>query len=129
MRVESIYYADDGTEFETEEECIAYENGIKDCIEGIHFYDESLHRVTTPDNIASYAIYAYIVDIDKAVQALIFISNLYGQNMPKVTFSKGDILKWDEHKDDWFNLTIHALQTRHELNAIHSFEREKDEKN
>ena len=64
---EAVNLATLGTEFDTEEECLAYENTIKQIGSAARFFNDKLTReMTTVEEISQYGIFAYILDAKKA---------------------------------------------------------------
>lgn len=100
-----IYIADDGEEFETEEECFVYER----CMTGMHgilgfdcegeFQDPKQSDV---DRAFYDSEYVFIVDEEEAAKTFEFIKDHYGYEVPK-EFHNGDLLHYNGEEDEWDN--------------------------
>lgn len=73
MRVEITYFSDDDEEFDTEEECLEYERGLKENFNSLIFFDEKMKLIEKPDltNVESDAYYFYISDDAEKAKAAI----------------------------------------------------------
>lgn len=106
MRIEITYYANGDSEFDTEEECLAYETMQRDAQKSIVFFDTPHYeRCETPEKIASYGIYAYIIDAESAKQYFLWLYQTYGTTVTHCDYKNGDVLYWDGECDEWFNFT------------------------
>lgn len=108
MRIETTYYAFDDEEFCTEEECLEYENRIKQSFDGAVFFDENAKRLTiaAPDEINdayAEAFYIKIVDAKKANTLFRYIESYSGFEIDANEYSAGDILAFDADYDKWIN--------------------------
>ena len=103
MRKITYYIADDGTEFDTEEECASYES-IANNLPGIIGFDSNARFLdpakTSADDIATGAFYFFITDAEKAGLSFEHMSDYYGVKVP-VEFESGDFMKYDERADRW----------------------------
>lgn len=109
MRIETIYYADDGAEFYDEEECRAYEESIKQAFDGVIFFDGCLNKLP-PDiaRIEGEAFYMYILDEKKAVSLFNWLQEQISFEVPQIEVEVADYLCWDEEKDEWYNMEHEA---------------------
>lgn len=108
MTTKTTYIANDGEEFETEEECLAYEKAM-DPSEGVVMFDseyEILHG-GVPAAMYEAAMYLYIINEKKATAFFNWIGVNTGYNTPS-DYHTGDLLYYsdyhDYNKDDYSNL-------------------------
>ena len=107
MRAETKYYAIDDTEFDTREECEAYEKALKDGFNSIVFFDENMKQITgfDPGHISDYAFFMGIREPEKAYE---FIRWLYGyagmciDGIPE-NMKAGEAYAWDNSDGEWHN--------------------------
>ena len=80
MRIEITYFADDDTEFETEEECLEYERIVRDNFSTLVFFDEKMNKIDNPDltKIESDAYYFYTLEDTKSEDAIDWINQQIG---------------------------------------------------
>lgn len=114
MRIECTYYADDGTEFDNEAECLAYEknlNSLWDSVvlldEKFRDYSETQFDLTMLEFAEQQAVYVKVLDVRKAKELFNWIYEQYGFSLPPVDMLYGGcIFKYDETaKEDWIDLT------------------------
>lgn len=108
MRIETTYYADDGTEFDTEEECLAYEQEWQDSIGSALFFDENMKPLLKDEELDD-VWYLFIVDEPKSRVLFQHIVDQRGLDVPteECQFSAGEVLMYDEDGgwgDSWINL-------------------------
>ena len=100
-----IYIADDGEEFETEEECTAYEK-CKAGLPGIlGFDDDGVYQDPNETDIGSVFFdsqYVFITNAAQAVETLKFIQDHYGYEVPTM-FQTGDLMHYNGEEDEWEN--------------------------
>ena len=102
METKITYIADDGEEFDSEEECLAYENAFKH-VGGVIAFDEDKHVVFSAEEVATEAEYYYITNAEKARKTFAFIDDYYGTEVP-TTFDDGDLFRFDYDRDKWVNV-------------------------
>ena len=68
MRIEVTYFADDGEEFRTEEECREYEESLKMDLNSVIFFTEDHKLMKDPklEDIEQEAYYLKVLDPEKA---------------------------------------------------------------
>ena len=97
-----IYIADDGEEFETEEECTAYER-CKAGLPGIlGFDDDGVYqdpKETDTDSAFYDSQYVFITNAAQAVETLKFIRDHYGYEVPTM-FQTGDLMHYNGEEDE-----------------------------
>ena len=122
MRVETTYYADDGTEFDTEEECIAYEKAADENFDAVQFFDRKrkLMEHPTMTDIEDFCYYVRILDKEKAEKLFAYLYQIISFVAPTdVSYETGDVLSFDEeYSDGWENLTLLCKQYNERLNEI-----------
>lgn len=109
MRIETTYYADDGTEFYTKESCEAYEKEWEESLGSVLFFDEAMNPLTTPEELDDMW-YLFIVDEPKSRVLFSHISDQRGTCVPTdaISYSAGEVLMYDEDGgwfDSWINLS------------------------
>lgn len=105
MIIKRIYIADDGEEFETEEECRAYEKAM-DPKDSIVMFDSEFEILHGGDPATMYeaAMYLYIINEEKATAFFNWISVNTGYNTPD-EYHTGDLLYYADYpKDGYSNL-------------------------
>lgn len=105
MITRTVYIADDGEEFETEEECTAHERCMADLPGILGFNDKAAYQdpeKNDVDQAFNNSEYLFIIDENEADETFEFIGDYYGYTVPTV-FSTGDILRYDYDKDEWVN--------------------------
>lgn len=60
MIKEITYYADDGTIFDNERDCIIYENGLKKIFENLYSWDSNLFIIDKVQELESRSFYIFI---------------------------------------------------------------------
>ena len=105
MRIETIYYADDGTEFYDEEECRAYEESINAAFDGVVFFNEDVCRLNAVfEEIESDAMYMFIKDAKKADRLFCWMYEQISFGCPDVELHDGDFLMYDLDSEKWINM-------------------------
>jgi hypothetical protein len=114
MRI--AYYADDGTEFETEEECRAYENKLSNLTHelrnGVFAYDHrrnyiDFNNMSIDDFESAFEQISYIkFDNQEAIDAFMEKANEFGfpyfENGINRPLVPGERYFYDDNKDKWF---------------------------
>ena len=108
MRIETTYYADDGTEFDTEEECLAYEKKGEEALGSALCFDESMKPLTMTGEYDD-PYYIFIVDAERSRTLFERIADQRGICLPteQCEYSNGEVLMYDEDgswDDSWINL-------------------------
>ena len=83
MEIKTTYIADDGEEFETEEECRAYEEAWNPG-DAILFLDQDFQPLYLRDSVARFewATYVFIKDAEKARKFFEVLNNECGYDVP-----------------------------------------------
>ena len=78
MTIKKLYIAEDGEEFETEEECLEYE-GKRDVHDAILMFDSNRLPIVDTDSVTAFedANYLYIIDAEKAKAFFDYVSDAY----------------------------------------------------
>lgn len=121
MRTETTYISDDGTEFESEEECRQYEENFYTDMSCVVFLDDEFRVIGAAPydpskklfDIEDYAFYAYIKDAERAKALFGKLPWLISISIPECSYRDGDTLAIDDH-GDWSNLKTeeYALMSR-----------------
>ena len=107
MTTRTVYIADDGEEFETEEECAAHERCMKTLPGTLGFDDAAVFQNpadSNADEAFSRSEYIFIVDEEEAAKTFEYFGSEYGYTVPATTYHTGDILRYDYDKDVWVNM-------------------------
>jgi hypothetical protein len=113
MKKVVTWIADDGEEFETEEECWAYEHRFDDALDAALFLDDDFDVI--PFNLERvYESFQYIVikDAEKARDMFWAIYNWESCFVIPKDYKNGDILSWDGNYEKYDFL----YEERRELN-------------
>lgn len=102
MRVEMTYYADDGKEFDSREECLEYERQIKADFGSMMFFDGNLVWNKTADIpfIESEMMCFKVLDEVAANRLFRWLYTACGVCMPDSPVKQGHIYRYDE-RDGW----------------------------
>ena len=96
MTLEITYIADDGTEFDTEEECRAYENEFNDLLASVEFFDENFILIRKVEDVESDVTFMYIRDAKKA-------KKLFPRLCDYISFESPDYVAYETGDTLWFN--------------------------
>ena len=102
MEKKITYIAEDGEEFEDEEECLAYERLLQKVC-GVMAFDDDRNLVSSADDVATTAQYYFITDAAEAKKSFDFISDYYGTDIP-TELKDGDIFRYDSDRYVWINV-------------------------
>ena len=86
------YVADDGTEFETEKECLEHESLIADIESSFIMYDERLNKLS-PEN---YESCHYVCVLRRALDVSEYLYSQYGLGMYREDMAKDGIYIYDD---------------------------------
>lgn len=111
MRKEVHYFADDDTEFDTEEECLAYEAMFKEQLDAVAFFDDDFNEITDVENIEGYGVYMYIKDRGKAEALFDRLYEYISFDKPDFDVSNGDVIQWTDAGWESIKDRIEELQT------------------
>lgn len=109
MRVETTYYAFDEKEFDSKENCLAYEAMVLDKLKSVAFIDEDFDRIADYEDlayIAESAPYIKILDGEKAEEFIEWLEEYTGVCFDGIEdIETGDIFVFDMTPGAWYNLT------------------------
>ena len=106
MRIETHYFADDETEFETEYECREYERQLKANFASVLFFDDNLNLMENPTNSQLACIwYIKVLDGDGATKLMEWINDVVGIFMDGLPdkLTAGQIFAWDNTDSVWYS--------------------------
>lgn len=85
MTIKKLYIAEDGEEFETEEECLEYE-GKRDVHDAIVMFASNRLPILNADSVTAFedSNYLYIINAEKAKAFFDYISDAYGLAAPNL---------------------------------------------
>lgn len=109
MTIEYTYIADDGEEFDSEEECLAYEKAAKERFNSVIFFNENKEIIENPtlDEIESEAFFFYPTD-EKKMHAVIDWLNYQlgmGWNEMMDPIVANHFYGYSTKLEGWFDLT------------------------
>ena len=112
MNIEIHYFADDGTEFDTEQECLAYEAVFKEQLDAVVWMTDSIRPCEDMEEVESLGTIMYIKDGEKANALFEHLGDYISFDKLEAPVHTGDILEWGD--DGWFNLRSRVLSlTKH----------------
>lgn len=107
MLQRTTYVADDGEEFDTEEECQAYELALSDC-PGILGFDLDLAFQDPKKLGANDAFvnsnYFYVYDAEQAEKTFEILGDYTGTTTPEGELHAGDLFRYDEDSNGWIDM-------------------------
>lgn len=105
MRAETTWYAIDDTEFDSKEECEAYETALEEGFKSIVFFDENLNliRFFEPEHISDYAFYMGIREPEKAWDFIRWLYGYAGMSIDGIPeeLKVGQVYAWDNSDEVW----------------------------
>jgi len=108
MRIETKYFADDDTEFETEEECCAYEQFQKDCMGAVAIFDDDMNYMDSPtlEEIESYAFYIFIRSGAKAESLFSWLKEQisFDDDGIKYPLVAGELYAFSADNGKWYDM-------------------------
>ena len=106
MRIETHYFADDETEFETEYECREYERKLKANFASVLFFDDNLNLMENPTNSQLECIwYIKVLDGEGATKLMGWINDVVGiciDGLPD-KLTAGQMFAWDNTDYVWYS--------------------------
>jgi len=117
MTTEIKYYADDGTEFDNEEDCRFYEDEFSEAMRSVVFLDAGYNILTRLEDIESKTEYIFIKDATEAKNLFARLYNMISLWMPECPYNDGACLALD-YDGDWFNLTATAVDYANKIESI-----------
>ena len=108
MRVETTYYAFDEKEFDSKENCLAYEAMVQDKLKSVVFLDDDFDRMDgeDPAYVAESAVYVKILNGEKASELVEWLEEYTGVCFDGIEdIETGDIFVFDMTHGAWYNLT------------------------
>lgn len=121
MRVETIYYADDDTEFCTEEACLAYEASLKANFDSVIFFDDAFNRLEEfCESTFESVWYIKVLDGEKATKMMEWQYSCFGVCMDGLPdeLHDGEIYAWDDESGEWYDPEILAKKYTAIVDAI-----------
>lgn len=119
MRTRITYIADDDEEFDTEEECFAYEHRFDNAMYAAIFLDEDFNVIPfNLEMVYNNFIYIVIRDAEKAKDLFNAIHDYEWCFVRPETYSNGDFLMWDAEEEWYINLKKKAVEIQAKIDAI-----------
>ena len=117
MTEKITYIADDGEEFETEEECLAYEKVFTE-VSGYIGVDTHMvfqdPKETGIENAFQHSDFVFITDKESAHDSFCVINYQYGLEHPK-DICTGDIFQYDYNCDKWDDVVGAYIKRTNEI--------------
>ena len=105
MRVEKTFYAFDDKEFYSEEECLAYEQEMKESMKAAVFYDDERNTVDVEKDGTGNAYFIRIVNAEQAPSLFDWLCYQFGFEFPEDNdYEDGDLFVYGCDRGDWVNL-------------------------
>lgn len=102
-----IYVADDGEEFETEEECLEYEEATTG-FAGIVGFDSDMvlqdPAERGADDAFSRSLYFFVSNAEDAKKTFSVLEDYVGAVAPHGEIHDGDVFRYEENDDDWVEM-------------------------
>ena len=119
MRIETTYYAFDDTEFDNAEECLAYEEPIKQLLDSCVFLNSDKEEITKDnlEDVQGNCFYIYVKS-EKANELFPWMYDTYGFEYPSNEVEADDIFMWDERRDEWFNVRNRVNYLTNEMLSV-----------
>lgn len=119
MQIKTTYIADDGEEFNTQEECFAYEHRFDNAMYAAIFLDDDFNVIPFDlEKVYDQFIYIVIRDAEKAKDLFDAIHDYEWCFVRPETYSNGDFLMWDT-EDEWYvNLKQESVKIQAKIDAI-----------
>lgn len=125
MRIETKYFAWDESEFDTEEECLAYEKGLEDMWSGVVLIDEEYRtqvdaQMPAHDFLEGFALYIKVLDVEKAKEMINWVTEYSGVSVPPVDMIyENGLFKFDEDaQDEWVDLYERLREVTLEVESV-----------
>jgi len=107
MQSKTTYIADDGSEFDTPEECLWHETITKD-MPGMMCFDDDAnyldHRICGAANAFERSHWIFITDESGAYHTSEYMSENCGLVSIPYDAKTGDVYEYDDHLDEWMNV-------------------------
>lgn len=108
MRIEYAYIADDGTVFDNEEECRAYEQFQRDCMGAVAIFDDDMNYMDSPtlEQIESHAFYIFIRDEGKATSLFSWLGEQisFDDDGIKYPLVAGELYAFSADNGKWYDM-------------------------
>ena len=119
MTIVKTYVAFDGTEFENEKDCLAYEKAVMKSAEAVVFLDGISQIIMEFGDYSSRSMYMLIKKADEAKELFRWLDEYYGFEWPADELEDGAMYKWVD--DRWVNLKKAAKQIEDDVECLRRF--------
>lgn len=104
MTIQVLYIADDGEEFETEQECLDHERAMN-YKDAVVFLDSSFEVIDMNDSVKAYekSNYIYVLDAEKASAFFSWLTGYAGYEGPE-QLCDDEIYSFNEREQQYENL-------------------------
>lgn len=121
MTIEYTYIADDGTEFDNEEECRAYEDSLKVAFDSVVIFDENKNVLSHDwEEIEGRDFYMVIVAAEPARELFDKLGYYISFEKPKFEVHAGDVLAWDLYSEEWYNVHDRIEELTRLIGELHT---------
>ena len=121
MRIETHYFADDETEFETEYECREYERQLKANFASALLFDDNLNLIENPTNSQLKCIwYIKVLDGEGATKLMDWFNDVVGICMDGLPdkLTAGQMFAFDNTDFVWYSPTEMVTKYQAIVDAI-----------
>lgn len=120
MTITKTYVAFDDTEFDNEDDCLAYEKAVMKSAEAVVFLDGTKQRITEFGDYSCHSMYMLIKKAGEAEELFRWLDEYYGFEWPNDELEDGAMYKWVD--DRWINLEKAAKQIADDMECLRRFE-------
>ena len=118
MKIRKIYISDDGEEFDSEEQCLEYENKINS-FDSVLLFDSKKNLIENENPGIAYerACYIYVRDTNRAKTFLEWVHSEYKYAVPSLVRA-GELYFYDESTDKFKSYTSMVIDLDDTKNKI-----------
>ena len=118
MRIEITYYADDGEEFDNEEECREYERDVRERLESVIFFNQFQELMSEPTiyEIEEKAYYLTVLDPKMAENLFDWLDDQISFNWGAGEPIVGHFYSCEEN--EWVDMTKMVEETTEKLEKL-----------
>lgn len=101
MEIRYTYIAEDGSEFDDEDECVAYEEGANKNLDSVVFFNDGFDILNSLQDIDYYTQFMLVVNPKRAKDLFDWLYGYCGMEKPTCELHEGDALFWDDEYGNW----------------------------
>lgn len=120
MRIEVHYFADDDTEFDTEQECIEYESVVSELFDSVSWFNENHTLLEQADyyDIEDMAMFMFVHDAAKAKVLFSKLSEMISFEPPKEEPQDGSVFAYDTDMGEWIDMKKRAMKIMRDATSM-----------